>query len=371
MPPRALILLCLLLIGLPAHAQPDLAPYTARRIAPGVHLLAVTPEYRGAATANITIIEQSRGVVVVDAGLTRADGRRAADYIRSITRLPVTAIVYTHWHNDHPQGASAIRAVWPDARIISTAATARTLRGARMLRYIGLRPDERMETLFLNQVARSIANAQTQQRNSQLDDATRAGWARVERDGRQRMVDFRGTYLVLPSETFTREMLLDDPVRPVRLIHPGRANTDGDAIAWLPNERIVVTGDIVVAPTPFGFFSFTGDWLRALDRIRALNFAVLIPGHGEPQADHVYIDRLSATLADLRAQIGPLAREGLSLEEVRRRVNWDPQRDIFGDTPRNRARFDAYWLTPMTINTWREARNEPFEQGDEALYPSN
>lgn len=368
---RALILLSLLFAGLPAYAQADLTPYTARRIAPGVHLLATPPEYRGAATGNITIIEQSRGVVVIDSGLTRADGRRAVDYVRSITRLPVTAVIYTHWHNDHPQGASEISAAWPRVRVISTAATARTLRGARMLRYISLRPDERMETLFLNQAAGSIANAQTQQRNPQLDEATRMRWARVERDMRQRTVDFRGTYLVLPTETFTRELLLDDPVRPVRLIHPGRANTDGDAIAWLPNERIVVTGDIVVAPTPYGFFSFPGDWLRALDRIRALGFRTLIPGHGEPQTDSVYIDRLTATLTDLRAQIAPLARQGLSLEEVRQRVNWDAQRAVFGDTPRNRALFDAFWLTPMTINTWREARNEPFEQGDETLYPDN
>lgn len=368
---RALIPLCLSLLAWPLAAQPSLEPYGARRIAPGVHLLSTPPEYRGAVTGNITIIEQSRGVVVIDSGLTRADGRRAVNYIRSITRLPVRALVYTHWHNDHPQGGSEFRAAWPGVRIISTAATLRTLRGERMQRYIRTHPDERIETLFLNQAAGTLAMARAQQRNPELDDATRARWARMERDTRERMNAISGTYLVLPTETFTDELLLDDPVRPIRLIHPGRANTDGDAIAWLPNERIVVTGDIVVHPIPFGFYSFPGDWLQAVDRIRALDYRVLIPGHGEPQTDTVYIDRLTATLTDLRAQIGPLARQGLSLADVRTRVNWDAQRAIFGDTPRNRLLFDAYWLTPMTINTWREARNEPFEQGDENLYPNN
>lgn len=368
---RVLVLLGLVLFGIPATAQPALAPYVARQIAPGVHLLATPPEYRGSVTGNITIIEQSRGVVVIDSGLTRADGRRAVDYIRSVTRLPVRALVYTHWHNDHPQGGSEIRAAWPGVRIISTAATARTLRGERMRRYVNLRPDERIETVALNQAAGVLAMARAQQRNLQLDEATRGRWARVERDTRQRMTDIRGTYLVLPTETFTSELLLADPVRPVRIIHPGRANTDGDAIAWLPNERIVVTGDVVVSPIPFGFYSFPGDWLQALDRIRALNFQTLIPGHGEPQTDSAYLDRLTATLTDLRTQIGPLARQGLSLEEVRQRVNWDAQRAIFGDTPRNRLLFDAYWLTPMTINTYREAIGRPFEQGDESLYPNN
>ena len=70
---------------------------------------------------------------------------------------------------------------------------------------------------------------------------TRARWARLERDTRARMADIRGTYLVLPTETFERELLLDDPIRPVRLIHPGRANTDGDARA-----RRYAAGDLAL-----------------------------------------------------------------------------------------------------------------------------
>ena len=76
--------------------------------------------------------------------------------------------------------------------------------------------------------------------------------------------------------------------------------------------------------------------------------------------------------ADLRAQIGPLARAG---PEPRARCGdgstWSAQRAIFGDTPRNRLLFDAYWLTPMTMNTYMEARGEPIVQGDESLYPDN
>lgn len=365
-----LLVVALLFAASPLRAQPDLTPYTARQIAPGVHLLATPPEYRGAVTGNITVIEQSDGVVVIDSGLTRADGRRAAQFIRSITRKPVKALVYTHWHNDHPQGGSEIRAAWPRVRIISTPATLRALQGP-IQRYISLRPDERMETIFLNQSAATLAFIAAQLRNPRHDEATRARYRRMEADTRERMTAIRGTYLVLPTETFADELRLDDRVRPVHLRFLGRANTDGDAVAWLPNERIVITGDIVVHPIPFGFFSFPGDWLGVLERIKALDYRVLIPGHGEPQSDTAYVDRLAATLRDLRTQIGPLAAQGLSLEEVRRRVDWSAQRAIFGDTPRNRLLFDAYWLTPMTINTYMEARGQRFEQGDENLYSGN
>jgi glyoxylase-like metal-dependent hydrolase (beta-lactamase superfamily II) len=183
-----------------------------------------------------------------------------------------------------------------------------------------------------------------------------------------RMADWPGTHLALPTETFAQELSLDDPVRPVRLIFPGRANTDGDAIAWLPKERIVVTGDVVVAPVPFGFFSFPGEWSAVLERLKAMNFAVLIPGHGEPQRDAAYLDKLIATIADIRAQVAPLARQGKGLEEVRKAVNYDAQRAIFGDTPRRKRHFEEFWLKPMTVNAWLEARGQAMVQGDEALY---
>ena len=357
----------------PAVAQPqgaETAPYTARQLAPGVHLLATPPEYRGGVIGNIIVVEQSDGIIIFDSGGTAADGRRAVAFIRSMTAKAVKALIYSHWHGDHPQGGSEIRAAWPGVRILSTPQTRAALESAA-LRYVGLRPDERFETLFLNQTSGLISQIHAQLRNRDHDEATRARYRRMLTEVQSRQRDFRGTHLVMPTETFTRELLLDDPVRPVRLIRFGRANTEGDAIAWLPNERIVLTGDVVVSPIPFGFFSFPGDWLGVLERIKALDYRLLVPGHGEPQLDTVYIDRVAATLRDLRSQIGPLARQGLSLDQIRQRVDWSAQRAVFGDTPRNRLLFDAFWLTPMTVNTYIEALGLPMVQGDESLYPDN
>lgn len=183
-----------------------------------------------------------------------------------------------------------------------------------------------------------------------------------------RMGDVGGTYLVPPTETFATELLMDDPEAPVRLLYLGRANTDGDAIAWLPRQRIVAAGDVVVGPTPFGFYSFPGEWLGVIDRIKALNFAVLVPGHGEVQRDTTYLDRLAATITDIRSQVGELARQGLTLEQVKAKVDYSVQMARFGDTPRNRQTFEAFWLKPMTVNAWLEAKAEPMVQGNEALY---
>ena len=350
------------------QASPEaIAPFVAREIDDGVHLLATPLDYRGDVIGNITVIEQQDGMVVIDSGGAAADGRRVVSYIRSITPKPVKALVFTHWHGDHPQGASEIRAAWPRMRVIATPQTRDSLRTAAS-RYMGFEPDDRFETIRLNQTSGMISQLEAGIRNPATDEETRVRYTRMLAQNRARRPDFRGTYLIMPTEVFSEELILADPVRPVRLLYLGRANTDGDAIAWLPNQRIVVTGDVLVHPIPFGFGSFPGPWLEVLGRIEALGYRVLIPGHGEPQTDSVYLDQVAATLRDLRAQITPLAQQGLSLEDVRERVNWDAQREIFGTTARNRILIDAFWLTPMTVNTYREARGLPMIQGDEEIY---
>ncbi len=371
---HATLLLALLsFIPSGAAAQPAtgaaVAPFAARQIAPGVHLLGTPADYAGPAISNVTIIEQSDGFVVIDSGGTIAHGRAIVDHIRSMGRKPVKALVFTHWHNDHPLGAAAIRAAWPRVRIIATPATRAGLLGPAATS-VGLRPNSLFETEMWNQAYQSITQVRAL-RAASTDPAQQARYDRYVDNLRDFARGFRGTYIVPPTETFTRELLIDDRERPVRLMHLGHANTDGDAIAWLPRQRIVMTGDVVVWPSPFGFFSFPESWIGVLQQLKALDYAILVPGHGEPQSDAAYLDRLIATITDIRAQVGPLARQGLSLEETRRRVNFAPALDQWGTTPRLRAMFEGYWLTPMVENAWRQGRGDPIIQGGGDTTPNS
>jgi glyoxylase-like metal-dependent hydrolase (beta-lactamase superfamily II) len=365
----AFLLFPSLIVAGVAHAQ-DIAPLAGRELAPGVRLLSTPADYSGPAISNISIIEQGDGLVLVDSGATIADGRRVVAFIRSFTSKPVKAVLITHWHNDHPLGIAAIRDAWPRVRIISTVATRDGLLGPASTS-VGLRPDERFETQILNEAAESIVQARALQSNPENSPELRQRYDRYIANLQRFTRDFRGTYLVPPTETFTDELLIDDADRPVRLMFLGRANTAGDAVAWLPRQRMLFTGDIVVSPIPFGFFSYPQDWIGVLERLKALDFTLLIPGHGEPQADTVYLDRLIATIGDIRAQVAPLARQGLSLEEVRERVDFSAQTAIFGTTPRLRLGFESYWLNPMVENAWKEARGEAIVQGDGVSTPAS
>lgn len=358
---------CLGLTCAPLRAEdPDATvhgPYATALLVDGVRLMAPPPDYRGFATSNIVLIEQSDGIVVVDTGVTRADGVRVGDYVASFTTKPVTAIILTHWHNDHPQGASAITQRWPAARVIATAATRKGIAGPAQVEGVGFAPNPAWETKLVAQLRQTIETVRERANDASRDAAGRARYLRMERDLVARLADLPGTVLTAPTEILDDEILLDDPLRPVAVRFLGRANTPGDAVVWLPNEKLVATGDIVVAPTPFGFYSFPSDWIETLEKVKALDFEVLVPGHGLPQQTSAYIDRLVAAIEDIRAQVGPLAAQGLGIEEVRDRVDFAEQTAIFGTSARRKTEFESYWLRPMVDNAWREANGLPIVQG--------
>lgn len=347
--------------GIPAI---DVTPFTAREIGPEVHLLATPQDYYGPAIGNVSIVEQSDGFVVVDTGLTAGNGRTIVSYIKARSGKPVKAVVITHWHNDHPQGVSAIRDAWPNVRIIATEETKKGMLGPELGELVGLEPGPQ----YVERVKKLNADQQVSLDKLIADPATAPD--RVER-AKKAKSDFAvfaehygGTHVVPPTETFTSELRIGDPVTPVEIKFLGRANTAGDAVVWLPKQKIAISGDMVVWPTPFGFFSFPGDWLQTLGKLKALGYITLIPGHGEPQADTAYIDQLIGSIADIRAQVGPLAKQGLSLEEVNKRVDFSRYRDLFGKSERQKTLFKVYWTDPMTENAWKEAKGVPIKQGE-------
>jgi glyoxylase-like metal-dependent hydrolase (beta-lactamase superfamily II) len=67
----------------------------------------------------------------------------------------------------------------------------------------------------------------------------------------------------------------------VRLIELGPAHTRGDTVALLPEDRVVFTGDLLFNEgTPIAWAGPVSNWVRACDRILAMDVDVIVPGHG-------------------------------------------------------------------------------------------
>ncbi|MFS2100860.1 MBL fold metallo-hydrolase [Variovorax sp. Varisp85] len=87
--------------------------------------------------------------------------------------------------------------------------------------------------------------------------------------------------LTWPTMTFTGKMTLWLGKLEVQLIQLGRGHTKGDTVVWLPQERTLLSGDLVeFGATPYAGDAYFKDWPQTLDNIAALKPVALVPGRG-------------------------------------------------------------------------------------------
>src|SRR5437867_5898419 len=87
--------------------------------------------------------------------------------------------------------------------------------------------------------------------------------------------------LTWPTMTFKGEMTLRLGKLEVKIMQLGRGHTKGDTVAWLPQQKILFSGDLVeFGATPYAGDAYFQDWPHTLDAITALNPEKLVPGRG-------------------------------------------------------------------------------------------
>jgi glyoxylase-like metal-dependent hydrolase (beta-lactamase superfamily II) len=348
----------------PQAALGNLYPYRIEELAPRVHLLTQGNECHLQPRGNVGVVEQRLGVVLIDSGGSPAAAEEVIAFVRSRTSKPVTWIVLTHWHGDHVLGVARLLQEWPKARVIATKQTREMLEDPASDRFMP-GDDASANAKFHENVAGGVEFLKRQSEDAKLPGAVRAGYAQASREFAQFGREMRTARRVAPNFPFPHLILLPDEEAPVDLRFFGRANTAGDAIAWLPRQRVVFTGDVVVAPIPYGFNTYPTEWVATLEQILALDFAVLAPGHGSAMRDTQYVDRLIRMLKDVCTQVDLLSHLKIDATEATERVNQDDARkSLVGDDAWLELWFKNYWHTPIVSSALREARGEEIMQGD-------
>jgi glyoxylase-like metal-dependent hydrolase (beta-lactamase superfamily II) len=207
----------------------------------------------------------------------------------------IGALVNTHANGDHCYGNALVRG----AEIIASKATA-----------------EEMAELPPAVMQRLLESAE------QLGPAG-AFFARVFRP-----FDFRGIEPLLPTRTFEGELELSVGAKSVRLIEVGPAHTRGDVLVHSPADRVVFTGDILfVEGTPIVWEGPVANWIRACERIEALDVDVVVPGHG-PLTDRSGARRVREYLAFVRDAARSRYDAGLSAAEAARDIELGAYADL-------------------------------------------
>ncbi len=249
-----------------SDAQPD----TFKKIAAGVWFR--EGDLKGKGHCNNIVIEMKDYLIVVDANFPSGAEAALAD-IRKVSKKPVKYVFDSHHHGDHAYG----NPVWAKA-------------GATTLAYVGVVEEmKRYEPKRWQEAAKEREDV----RKLNLPSA------------------------MPPAQTFAKSpFVLKDGKRVVEFHFFGWAHTRGDGFVYLPNEKILCTGDAVTN----GPYNFTGDgnvtnWPSVIAKAAALDVMRVLPGHGPPGGREVLTGE-SDFMIQLRKAVNRELSAGKALTDI-------------------------------------------------------
>ncbi len=246
---------------------------TVQEIAPGVFFHLGDPR-RGHSNNGWIVFEDY--VLLVDANFP-SGAKIVVPKIKATTTKPVRFAFDTHHHSDHAYGNQ----IWVDE-------------GAVPVAHVGVLEEmKKVETGYFG------------------------GKAGRWEDTAKNRPDVAESKLKPPSVLFPKELFFDDGRHRVELRYLGVAHTRGDAVAWLPKEKILFTGDACVNG-PFNNVN-DGDtkaWIETLEAMKAFGAEKICPGHGPMAGPEMIVDQ-QRYFIELRRVVQALRDAMKSPAEVR------------------------------------------------------
>jgi glyoxylase-like metal-dependent hydrolase (beta-lactamase superfamily II) len=277
-------------------------PYLPLRLADGVYAVPGDTGRGSEGRPNAGFIVTSDGVVVVDALASPRQGEALLRTIRRVTPQPIRWLILTHHHPDHTFGA-----------IVFTRA------GARVMAH----PDRR-----------TLASEGG-------DDALVADWVRVMGLDAMRGFAFADT----PDRPVTTADTLRLGGRTIVVSHPAAGHTPGDLMVWLPRERVLFAGDLLVEDGVTMVVDGSARALgAALDSIERLSPNVVVPGHGAiPPRPAALVARTRSYITGLASELRRAVEHGIPMNRAMAALPpADPDRPVSYNSRRRRNAARVY-----------------------------
>jgi glyoxylase-like metal-dependent hydrolase (beta-lactamase superfamily II) len=224
---------------------------------------------------NSTVIVGDKGTILVDSGGSDEVGRHIARAVRQITDKPVTHVVNTHHHGDHYLGNVAFEGA--------------TLISSEMCRKLVLDTGHEWLALMEHDIGHKLA----------------------------------GTTALAAGVTYPAGTRTETFIQGVRIVFwvPLGSHTIGDLLVYLPDDKVLVAGDVLVSRiVPTFQDGFIGNWLRTLDETLALDVAQFVPGHGDLMTRRDVTD-LRDTMRRFYSGVEDAYRSGKSEVEIRKSLD--------------------------------------------------
>jgi len=282
--------------------------FELKPVVPGVYAAIAREQHK--VNCNGAVILLDDGVLVVDTFSKPSAARALLEQIKSMTPKPVKYVVDTHFHWDHYYGNEVYLGAWPvGVEIISTEATRQNIeqRGIPRVKREILDVPKEIETLQAD-----VAKAADVTKKAEIQENLRQTEAYL--------AELKAMRVTPPTLTFDRSLMLYQKSRTVEILWLGKGHTDGDAVVYLPKEKVIITGDALHGWTPYMGDSYPYDWIRMLEATEKLDFDYIIGGHGDVMRGKGQFQMWQQYFHDLLAETAAAYAQGATLEETRKRV---------------------------------------------------
>ncbi len=197
----------------------------------------------------------AEGLVVLDTG-RHTWQRTAILALAKAEKMPIAAIVNSHWHLDHISGNVDLKAAYPGAKVYASDA---------------------LDDALANFLSKSAERARVFIKRTDVS-------AEAIEEARGDLVTIENGDAFKPDVVVRESAVLTLAGRKFNLNLAKNGPTDGDVWLYDPQSRIAAVGDIVTLPAPFLDTACVGGWQRAMQAVWDTPFETLVPGHGRPMS---------------------------------------------------------------------------------------
>lgn len=269
---------------------------------------------------NGTAIIGKDGIFFIDTYIMSTYAAEAIQKLSVISKLPVKYVLNTHWHYDHVMGNYEFKKAYTDCRFIMQDSTYHYME--KMVRPV-------VETdLETTQESIQLLEKQIKDRKTYnglpITDSMLPFWEWQSKEAKEYLENYRPLEFVNADITFSDSLTFHWGNQTLKLIHVNlHAHSEGDVIVWIPEKRIVITGDIVVSPTPYETQPNAPGMIKAIQTVIDLKPKIIIPGHGIVQHDLSYVNlEIEAFVSYLR-EAEKAVNNGIPMMEASKYIKLD------------------------------------------------
>ena len=332
------ISLCLSAKNIPEKPK----PFHIEQVAPGI-TVALKPAARRFIDSNVIILEGTTHRVVIDANDNLANADELIEYIKTSSPKPVKYVINTHWHSDHMLANQLYKEAFAQPKFVGHKSLPRLI-------------IEKTEPQLRDKIQRwetAISKAEEELKKGS-DDQELAQKIENAKALHKRLMSLT---IPKPDIVFEKEMTLDFEGMEVRLLNFGRAHTPGDTIVFLPQHKLLISGDLF-DELPYAGHGYPSEWLHTLKELHQLDFNKVIPGHGGIQKGKRTLARITQLIEESLKKAKVAINNNQSLAEFQESLSIDKIRRQFGKLDPLGERAFMQFIPEFYTQAYKELKGE-------------